>query len=320
MSRCQRRDPSAVVRGAGWAVLSTTILVLIPPTPVYADGPTAAIVNGEKIPLSEVDAVIAERPRGLAPLTPGQLRQFRMEILAGLIDTRLLGQFLDKHGPAVDPAEVDQQIAALAEAQKANGLSFEDYLKETGQTEAQIRAGMLNMLRFAAYVEKNAPDEQLRKYYEANKPFFDKITVRASHIVIRTSAEEPISERQEARKQLMAFRQQIRDEKLSFEDAAKQYSHCPTGPKGGDVGYFTRKWMTDEAFAATAFGMQVGEMSDVVETEFGFHLIKVTDRTKGEPSTFDTSKTEVRDAYGEELRQKLLEKLRVEAEVSITLP
>ncbi|MCE9532971.1 MAG: peptidyl-prolyl cis-trans isomerase, partial [Planctomycetes bacterium] len=98
-------------------------------------------------------------------------------------------------------------------------------------------------------------------------------------------------------------------------------SHCPSAPKGGDIGYMFRKFQNiDETYAKVAFGMKIGELSDVVETDFGMHLIKVTDRTEGKPTKYEQCVEDVRDSYAEELRVALLNQLRKKSKVEVTLP
>src|SRR5262249_52909758 len=161
---------------------------------------------------------------------------------------------------------------------------------------------------------------ELKKYFADNKDFFDKVTVRASHIVLRVAPDAPAEERQEARQKLAAMRQEIAANKVSFADAAAKHSHCPSAPKGGDLGYFTRKWMVEEPFAKAAFALKVGEVSDVVTTDYGYHLILVTDRKPGVAADFEQAKEDVRDCLLEEIRQGVLLDLRRTAKVEVKLP
>ena len=89
--------------------------------------------------------------------------------------------------------------------------------------------------------------------------------VKASHILVATE--------NEANKIL----KNIRDGKISFEDAAKKFSKCPSGAEGGDLGYFGRGMMVKE-FEDAAFATAAGEISAPVKTPFGWHLIKVVDK------------------------------------------
>ena len=94
-------------------------------------------------------------------------------------------------------------------------------------------------------------------------PNVDVTQVRASHILVKT------------RKEAVELRKDIKSGKITFEDAAKQYSLCPSGQNGGDLGYFERGKMVQQ-FADTAFDQKVGEISNPVGTKFGWHIIKTT--------------------------------------------
>jgi peptidyl-prolyl cis-trans isomerase C len=300
----------------GWAVLA----VLVIAAPVLGQAKTAATVNGEPIPLAEVEAVIALRPAELFPISQAQQKLLRREVLESLISEKLMKQYLAKNGPPVDKGEIDRQMAALAESLKAQGKTVAEFCKESHQTEAQIRAGVQNMIQFNAFARKQAGDEELKKYFAANLDFFQKTTVRLSHIVIRIPTGSPPSECEEARNRLNDLRRQIQAGKITFADAAKEYSQCPSAPKGGDIGYVSRKWMVDEAVARAAFALKKDEISEVVESEFGLHLLLVTDRQEGKKVEFAAVVDDVRDNYVEEMRQKLLIDLRKSARVDVQMP
>src|SRR5205823_917335 len=159
-----------------------------------------------------------------------------------------------------------------------------------------------------------------QNYYQTYKDFFDRVRVRASHILIRLSPATPESERQAARGRLQAIRAQILSGQLDFATAAKQYSHCPSASNGGDIGHFPRKFVVDENFARTAFAMKPGEVSDVVQTQFGLHLIQVTGRDPGQPSEYAKVKDMVREVYLDEMRQNILAQMRKEAKIEVMLP
>ena len=94
-----------------------------------------------------------------------------------------------------------------------------------------------------------------------NPPYINE--ARASHILVQT------------RPEAVKLRKQIMKGEITFEDAAMQYSQCPSGQRGGDLGYFNRKQMV-QAFSDVAFDQKIGEISDPVGTRFGWHLIKTT--------------------------------------------
>lgn len=94
-------------------------------------------------------------------------------------------------------------------------------------------------------------------------PNLDVHEVRASHILVKT------------RPEAVKIKKEIESGQISFEDAAREYSLCPYGQNGGDLGYFNRKQMVQQ-FSDTAFDLKVGQISDPVGTKFGWHIIKTT--------------------------------------------
>src|SRR5262249_24370078 len=111
----------------------------------------AAVVNGEPIPMADVEAVLALRPQELFPITEAQQKLIRQEIVEMLISEKLMKQYLAKHAPSIDPSEVEKQMGALVESLKAQGRTLADFCKESRQTEAQLRAGVQNMLQYTAF-------------------------------------------------------------------------------------------------------------------------------------------------------------------------
>jgi parvulin-like peptidyl-prolyl isomerase len=320
-----RRHVKAIV----WGLLSGLAIIVLLESFSRAEKPdakgkVAAMVNGEAVLLEEVDTALKGRAEeagpGLAPLTAAQQRQQRLEVLSAMVDELLVKQFLREKGFKVEPAEVEKSMATLADSLKSQKKTLADYCKETNQTEQQIRASLLQMLQMNQFVKQQATEEELKKYYDINKDFFDKVTVRCSHVVLRLSPTAPKEEREQARRKLLALRAELVAGKKDFAAAAKEMSHCPSAPKGGDIGYIYRKWQVDENFARAAFALKVDELSDVVETDFGLHLVKATDRKAGAPSKFELCLEDVRDCYAEELRQVLLAKLRQKGKIEILLP
>jgi peptidyl-prolyl cis-trans isomerase C len=303
-----------------FALTALAVSTLALAQPPAINNPIAATVNGDSITLAEVDAVL-KQSLPLIPLTASQRRQMRIEVLSDMVDDLLLRQFLRKNGPKVDPAEIDAQLKAFAEKLQKEGKTLADFYKETGQTEAQVRESWTASMQLTGYVKGIATEEQLKAYFNANKDHFDRVEVKVRHIVIRAGKNATPAERAAAKERLEAIRTQIAAGKLDFAEAAKKYSHCPSGPNGGDIGYIYRKGgLVDEGFAKAAFALKQGELSSVIETEFGLHILQVTDRKPGTPSTYEKSVTDVLDTYSDDFRTELIAKLRKEARIQITVP
>lgn len=319
LMRVNRVTIAAVVLAA---FVAGPVRAQAPPSPAPLPDPNSAVatVNGETITLAQLDAVLKQHPI-IAPLNAAQLRQLRAECASEMVDDLLLRQFLRKYGAKIEPAEVEKHFKALAESLAKQNKTITDFFREIGQTETQARETWTAMMQLSRYVKEHITEEQLRQYFAANKDHFDRVEVKASHIVLRVSKKAPDADREAARQKLRSLRAEIAAGKFTFADAARKYSLCPSAPQGGDLGFITRKGMlADEVFCAAAFKLKVGEISDVVETDSGLHLISITDRKPGTPSAFEKCVEDVRDAFTDDFRTEVTAKLRKQAQVQITLP
>ena len=124
--------------------------------------------------------------------------------------------------------------------------------------------------------------QEVREFYDEHKDeFVAPETVTASHILVED--EDKIRE----------IAADIAAGKITFEDAAAQFSTCPSGKQGGSLGEFGRGQMVPE-FEEAAFAMSVGEISEPVKTQFGFHLIKLEAKSEAENLTFEQVEAQLR--------------------------
>src|SRR5262249_41160273 len=246
-------------------------------------GTVAAVVNGEVISIAEIDAVLKSVPPSPTPATEIQQRQLRADALDLLIDDLLIRQFLSAHAPKASQAEYDKEFAALQTSLKAKNMSLPDFLRETSQTEEHLRMEIIKKIQWERYIQEHVTEAALKKYYEENRDFYDRVTVQASHILFRLSPSAREEDRSQARNRLRELRQKIVGNQIDFAEAARKYSQCQSAAKGGDIGFFPRKWAVDENIAKAAFALPVGQVSDVVQTDYGLHLVKVTARKPGKP-------------------------------------
>jgi peptidyl-prolyl cis-trans isomerase C len=256
--------------------------------------------------------------------TEERRKQRDREVLMLLIDDVLLGQYLNVNAPGVKPVELDQRLADMAAQLAREGKTLRDFLAETGRTEASLRTFLGQRMQWENFLRQHVSEADVQKYYTEYKDYFDGVLVRASHIVLRLPPDAPEAERQKATAMLNDLRAQILAGKIDFATAAKTYSQCPSAQEGGDLGFLHRKWEVEEPFARAAFVLQVGQVSDVVQTDFGLHLIKVTDRKRdgkpGEVTDFARIKDGVREMCCEDLRQNILGQLRKAARIETNLP
>ncbi len=289
-----------------------------PAAPATAKPP--AVVNGEVVTKAELDnalkEVVGHNP---VQLTEDQRRAQEMQVLAVLIDDKLMHQFLAKNAAPAAPADVAARIAQIEAELKKQNKTLQDVYKEYGETEATLRAECATAVQSETYARSKISDADVEKYYKANKDFFDGVSVRASHIVLRIPANATDADKATMKTQLGNLRAQIVGNQISFADAAKKYSQCPTATSGGDLGYFSSKDV-DESFARASFYTPVNAVTDVIQSSYGYHLILVTDRKAGEPSDFAKIKDNVRMMCTREMYMNLLDELRKSSKVEITLP
>jgi parvulin-like peptidyl-prolyl isomerase len=274
----------------------------------------AATVNGETITTADIKKVLDQRPTP-TPLTASQQRELERTVLNMLIEDLLMKQFLRKNAPPANPAQVNKEIEDLKAHLAKEKKDLAGFLKESHQTEADLRADIASRNQWMAYAKARISDVEVKRYYDENKTFFDKIIVRASHILLKTTPETKAA----TAAKLNALRADIVAGKVDFAAAAKQYSDCPSKSQGGDVGFFPCKFVMAEPFARAAFALKVGEVSGVVETEHGLHLIKVVDRNQGQPSTFAGVRDDVREICAQDLMTRVLTDERRTAKIQILL-
>jgi parvulin-like peptidyl-prolyl isomerase len=292
-------------------------------TPISVTGPAekpAALVNGEPIALTEVKRLLDARPYPNA-LTEEQKKALRQAAVDMLVDDLLMRQYLRKAVPQVDPSAYAKEVSDLQEALKKQNKTIAQLVRESGQTEDQLRTDIVSRLQWRTLLQQQCPEAAARKYYDDNKIFFDKVIVRASHILFKVPSDAKPGQRENAQQKLLALRQEIAAGKLDFATAAKQYSECPSRDKGGDIGPFPYKFVVVEPFARAAFALKPGELSTVVDTEFGVHLIKVTERSAGESSNFETMREMIREIWAQEaeLYQRVLAEQRKGSKIEVYL-
>ncbi|MDO8301939.1 MAG: peptidylprolyl isomerase [Sedimentisphaerales bacterium] len=149
--------------------------------------------------------------------------------------------------------------------------------------------------QFAGKTDVN--DADVKKFYDQNiNEFKTPEQVSASHILIGTKSTDPNADpnkvKAEAKAKAEMILAKLKAPDANFAALAKEYSSCPSAQKGGDLGSFGKGQMV-KPFEDTAFALKVGETSGVVETDFGYHIIKVTGHTDANMTSFDAAKPKI---------------------------
>ncbi|HTU93730.1 MAG TPA: peptidylprolyl isomerase [Gemmataceae bacterium] len=284
----------------------------------------AATVNGEVITVGELETWIKKSGPMPVPLPEAQRKQQQQLVLNSLIEAMLLRQFLEKNAPPIDEKEINGRMADLVTQLRQQGRSMSDFCRELSQSEAQVRANVAATFRWYAYAEKHVTDQDLARCYQENKDLFDRVQVRVSEILQRVPTKADLSERELIRKHLQELREKLLANQITFEEAAKQYSQSETKDQGGDLDWIPHLRggvypLLPQHIVDLAFGMQPGQVSDVIDSEYGVYLIKVTQRDPGHPSEFDKVKQAVRDLSVEEMKMSILNQQRKSSDIKILL-
>jgi parvulin-like peptidyl-prolyl isomerase len=277
-------------------------LQIKPPAPVEK---VVATVGDEKITNTELDRVVQSQLRG-QPVPPEVMPEIRKSILESMIMNKLVTQFVATKNIKVEASRIDETIAQITKQVTEAGADLPTVLKAQGMTEEGLRKQLASELAVEKYLKAEVTDEKAEEYFNAHKKEFDGTQVKASHILLKYEPASTADEKKAANDKMATIRQEITGGG-DFADAAKQHSACPSNAQGGDLGFFARHGQMVEPFAAVAFGLESGGISELVETRFGVHLIKVTEVKPGE-----TKFAEAKDAVTRTLYQQLLEKVAEE--------
>lgn len=191
----------------------------------------------------------------------------------------------------------------VAQVKLSDGAVKEYYEKNQKQFEIpqQICAEYVVLSREALAEQISVSPEEIKSAYDKNaKNYQSPEERRASHILIQSAADAPEAEQKAARARIDGILQQVKKNPADFAKLAKEHSQDPgSGQKGGDLGFFPRGAMV-KAFEDAVFSMKVNQVSDVVRSEFGYHIIRLTDIKPGQTRSLE----EARDSIAAELKSQ----------------
>jgi len=288
---------------------------------------TVVIVND--IPITETDValeikrILFQAKAMRQPIDESMMGSMRDKVIDSLINRELLYQQSKAKGITTDAEEIDNSIDQIKQKLEA-GQSFESLLAEMGITIETMRTqvGQANaiqkLIEVVVYPKAMVSEKESRIFFENNPQYFQKPEeVKASHILIQVAPDAGDEEKLAARKKIEEVQIKI-EAGDDFAELARQYSEGPSNVNGGDLGYFDRKKMV-KPFSDAAFALKPGEVSDIVETRFGFHLIKVYDKKAKSAYVFEDIKDRLREILRQQKIQDetvhYLEELRKTADV-----
>lgn len=251
----------------------------------------AAVVNDDIITVAELDSAFATYTRSIEAGYKGAdkeayLRQAREAFLQQMINQMLIEQEAKKAGTGMANIKDEEVMEVISDMVAKNKMTLEDYTRKLaaeGHTlesaKKEIKNQMLRMRLLRREVQSKiiVTNEEIGEYYDKHRQDYEgKEAARLKQIFLPAPADRPAAEKEKAG----ALARQLRNRILqgeSFDAIAAQYSKGPAAAQGGDIG-FVEKGVIMPAVEKAAFSLSVGQLSDVIETDIGYHIIVVTDK------------------------------------------
>ncbi|MEW6615692.1 MAG: peptidylprolyl isomerase [Thermodesulfobacteriota bacterium] len=314
-------------------ILSFSISCLSLKTIAETIDKVVAIVNGEVITLTELNEAvnfILKDTEGIinfdgAEKDPAEIKR---KVLDRLIDNKLIEQEVKRVRIVVSEREVDN---ALENMQKENSISKEELVKKLESRglslekyKEQIRQGMEKMMLVNREIKSRivVNEDELKNYYTDNMDSFRMVTeVRVQHILLPippNADEAKIKDVYEKARDLLVKL----GNKEDFGKLAKMYSQDTSSDSGGDMGWFKKGEVTP-FLEKVVFSLKVGEVSDIITSSLGLHIVKLMDRKEGGVRPFEEVKDEIKDTiYAKRVEKEFkewFERLRKKSFIKVKL-
>lgn len=290
-----------------------------------------AKVNGKIVPKGPFDREYAQTieryKKANNEVPPALAERLKDNLVGRMVDAELIRQEAARRKIQLTDAEFQ---AAWADYKKRynDDAGFKGYLERAGVTEAdvqeQLRQNQLAERVFNAVTATIAiSDEMAQAFYQQNlAAYSEPEQIRASHVLRRVAATDSAEVKAKQRKVAEDVLKQAKAKGADFAEIAKKMSEDATAQRGGDLGWFPHDRMV-KAFDEAAFALQDGEISGVVETGFGFHVIKKTGYRPASVKSFDDMKKRISDQLKARERNKAIraamERWKKEAKIEIVV-
>lgn len=289
-----------------------------------------ATVNGKDITRTQLqdifNAAVQSSGMNVADLSSAQQLGGYTQLLNDLIDRQLLLDAASKE--EITSEDVEAEIKKF-KSQFPDEAIFDTQMKQAGMTPEKLQSDVREELKIRRWMESqvktpDVTDADAKSFYESNlKEFEQPETVKASHILFMVDADaapEVVKEKQEAAQKAAARAKGGED----FTTLAKELSEEPGAKEsGGDLGFFPKDRMVPE-FANAAFAANLNDISEPVKTQFGWHVIKVTDKKAAGTVPFDEVDNQItsylKSTRQREAVQKVMKDLKDSAKIQTFLP
>jgi len=280
--------------------------------------PTNSVVltiDGTAIMENDVrEMMISRYGRQLQQMPPEQLamvqQQMQQMILTDLISKTLLLNAAEKEGYKATDEDVAKEIEEISK-RIPEGQSFEEFAKSAGVDIKRIKEQIADDTKIRKLIDVVTKDvekpgeEKVKKYYDEHPDeFSQKEMVAASHILLSTQEAADETAIAAVKAEADKLKEQLgKEDGKTFEELATAHSDCPSKAQGGSLGEFGRGQMVPE-FEKAAFTQKIGEVGAPIKTQFGYHLIKVTDKKEAKTTPYAEVQEELASSLFEQAKGK----------------
>ena len=270
-----------------------------------------AVVNGYEISAEAVHFELDRLVRFYMShgMTLAEVKQNLPKLEAKALDQAIGARLLMERAAQLDlpvtAKDVDAEVERVM-AQVGGAENYKKALAAQGMTEDSFRKELEKGVRVNMLVNQacaHVPDpteEEVAAFYEAHKAeYVAEPQVLCQHILVKGADDAALDK-------IKSIRERIVSDKADFAEEARKHSDCPSGAQGGSLGWFGRGMMVPE-FDKAAFGMKKGEVSDIVMTEFGYHIIYKADERGGGQQTIVDVHDQIKDLLRHEARGKAMD-------------
>jgi len=285
-----------------------------------------ARVNGEAVTKVDFDRLIKNMEVRANQPVPAERRDaiFR-QALEQLVTYAVLSQETRARKVTVSDEEVDGSIKQM-QSQFRTEDEFKKALDARGMTLDKLKSDTridmsINKMVESEVSSQPAPsDAECREFYDQNPDKFKQDeSVRASHILFRVDENADAATKKKIMDQAQAVLKEARGG-ADFGELAKKHSADGSSQQGGDLNFFTRGQMVPP-FDQAAFAMKPGQISDIVTTQFGYHIIKVTDRKEASTVPFEQVSPRIKEFLTEQQKQRkaddFIQSLKQKAKIEV---
>lgn len=271
-----------------------------------------ALVNGSGISREEYEREMNQvRNRMLRQgrqVSDSQLMEIKRVVLDNIIGRELLYQESRKQGVLVKTSDTEARWLSMKDSYPSE-VEFKNALTEMNLSEESLRTQLERSIALQQFIDGKiglsitVVEKETKEFYNKNPAYFKKPeTVHARHILIKVQPDDDASQKAAARKKIETIQRRLSAGE-DFSTLARTFSEGPTGVKGGDLGFFGRGQMV-KSFEDAAFALNPGEVSDLVRSSFGYHLINVIDKKPESIYPYD----DVKESIYQNLRRQRVDK------------